>query len=383
MNKKIIIFTSSGGNGHVSAMRAIQACLEDEYTVKPVFIFEEVFKNVDPIAIISWGHFTGENLYNFFLRRKWYKILNLFYRIGYRYFSWREQTITHILEAYLAQEKPAVIISVVPIINGAIMQAAHHNKIPFLLVPTDLDVYTFVRGIKHPAYKNFHMTLGFNDPILWKSVQQFSINPTSVTVAGLPLRKEFFEPKDPVALKQEFGIPNGKPVILLIMGGQGNTSIATFTQQLAALTIPAHLIICVGKDESVKKQLAKITVNPGISYTILGFTQRISDLLAISDLLITKSGSVSFWEGISMEVPMILDSTCTLLYWECLNHTLLKKNNLGICLENTDDLKGIVTMLLADTNKYAQIKKNLTALDKKRLDLAIKPLLYDLMSRTD
>lgn len=377
MKKKIIIFTSSGGNGHVSAMLAIQSYLQSEYAIKSVFIFEEVFKNIDPVALITFGKATGEDVYNFFLRRKWYKLLNLLYRVGNWYFSLRTQTMIRYLDAYLAQEKPDIIISVIPLINGIILQSAQNHYLPFLLVPTDLDVTTFVRDIKNgAAYSKFQMTLGLNDPLVWAPVKAKNISNQKVTITGLPLRADFFEPKDTSALKKEFNIPQEKPVILLIMGGQGNTGIQSFAQQLAHLSFPAHLIICAGKDESLKQQLATITFNADISCTILGFTQRISDLLAISDLLITKSGSVSFWEGIYMNVPMILDATCALLYWEKLNHTLLKKYNLGLCLNRTQDINTAVTQLLKDQRTYAQIKENLKSLNKKQLNLEIRPILH-------
>src|ERR1700733_9383318 len=379
MKKKIIIFTSSGGNGHVSAMLALQSYLQAEYSIEPVFIFEQVFKKVDPIAFITFGFVIGEDVYNFFFRRKWYKLLNLLYRIGHWYFSLQTKRMVNILQNYLAHEKPDCVISVVPLINGIILQATHNGTLPFLLIPTDMDVTTFVRDIKNATHAQFHMTLGLDDPLVWSPVDKVSISRQKVTIAGLPLRTDFFESKDKDALKEEFNIPSGKPVILLIMGGQGNTSLKSFTKQLATLDFPVHLIVCVGKDGSLKKQLEAISFKPHISHTILGFTQRIADLLAISDLLVTKSGSVSFWEGIYMNIPMILDATCTLLYWEKLNHTLLKKHHLGSCLERTQDLKDAVTQLL-NTPLYNQVKKNLESIPKKRVDLAIKPLLHQILN---
>jgi processive 1,2-diacylglycerol beta-glucosyltransferase len=378
--KKIIIFTSSGGNGHVSATKAITSYLEDEYEIKPVFIFEEVFKNIDPMAIISFGKITGEQLYNYFLRKRWYIILNAIYRIGNWYFRLQTKTMVRLLTQYLKKQKPDLIISVTPIINGTILQAAQAENIPFLLIPTDLDAKSFLLGIYKPTYKKFHLNLAFNDPLVKKSAHNARIHSDQISIFGLPIREDFFESKDRDALRKKYHIAHNKPIIVLMMGGQGNSSIQAFAQQLAKLTMPVHIIICVGKDGAIKDSLEKISYNPRITTTILGFTAHVSDLLAIADVLVTKSGSVSFCEGIYMDVPMILDATTTILYWERLNHVLLVNNDWGICLKRTSKLTKAITKILENAPYHKEIQERLHVYPKPRLDLAIKPLIQKMMA---
>jgi UDP-N-acetylglucosamine:LPS N-acetylglucosamine transferase len=116
-----------------------------------------------------------------------------------------------------------------------------------------------------------------------------------------------------------------------------------------------------------------------VSIETIGFTERVSDLLAIADLLITKSGSVSFAEGIYMNVPMILDATATLLYWERLNHTLLEKHGWGICLKDAKNLNKAIVEILTNAENYKTIKNSLAQLDRKRLDIEIEPIIQTLM----
>lgn len=375
MKKKMIIFTSAGGGGHISATKAIQSYIGDEYEIQPVYIFNEVFQSIDPAAIVTFGKISGEDIYNFFLKRRWYATLNVIYNVGNWYFGLRAQAMTKIATHYLAYQKPDLVISVIPIVNNIILDASQTNNIPFLLVPTDFDTTTFGRGIKNPTYSKFGMTLASSDPLVTQKIKDTNVNPDRVFITGLPMRKDFFEQKDPEALKKEFNVPEGKPVIILMMGGQGNSSIKIFAQQLATLPISAHIIICIGKDAQIKKELEKFNFNPQVSIQIMGFTERISDLLAIADLLITKSGSVSFAEGIHMNVPMILDATATLIYWERLNHILLEKYSWGICLKDAKHLNKAIGEILNNPEYHQTIKQNLTQLDKKRLDVEIKPII--------
>lgn len=380
MKKKIIIFTSGGGQGHISATKALQSFLGNEFEIRPVYIFNEVFKSIEPCTLLSFGKITGEDVYNYFLRRRWYKFLNFMYDLGNFYFKLQTKAMRRIAKEYLAKQKPDLVISVIPIVNGIILDAAQANNIPMLLIPTDLDVRTFVRGIHNPTHRKFILTLGFDDPLIRATAEFAKIPENQIAITGLPVRKDFFEIKDKDAIKKEYNIPEGKPVIVLMMGGQGNSSIQIFAQQLATLTFPAHVIICIGKDTEIKESLAAIPFNPQVTTTIIGFTDRISDLLAIADLLITKSGSVSFCEGINMNVPMILDATATLLYWERLNHTLLKKHDWGICLKKASHLNAAVTKILGNQNYHHAIKERLKKYPKKRLDQEIKPIIDKLIS---
>ncbi len=379
MKKKIIIFTSSGGQGHISAMKAIQAYLGNEYETKPVFIFDEVFKGIDPSSRLTFGAINGEDIYNYFLRKRWYKILNCMYNLGNWYFGLRAKKMTRLATQYLQQHKPDLVLSVTPIINGVLLQACQNADFPFLLIPTDLDVTSFITGIKNPTYAKFQLVIGFDDPIIKEKLSAAHINPAQISAAGLPVRSSFFEEKNIPELKKKYNVPTDKPVIVLMMGGQGNTNIVTFAKQLATLTIPAHIIIFTGKDGKIAKRLERLKLNPMLSLTIIRFTEHVADLMATADLLITKSGSVSFCEGIYLNIPMILDSTATLLYWERLNHTLLTAHDWGICLQNAHDLRQAVTTIIANPGYDEAIKERLKKYPKKRLDQEIKPIIEKLI----
>lgn len=294
MKSKIIIFSSTGGMGHVSALKAVTSYLEDEYEIKPYFIFAQLYGGFDPIKYLSFGKKTGEDFFNFFLRRRYNRILNLLFSMGKIYFLIYSIPMKRKLITYLKQEKPYVLISVIPLVNNILLQAAQECKIPLLVIPTDLDASGFVYGIYKPEYTQFYITIGFKDPLIEQTIASAQINPDHIRASGMPIQKDFFEPKDIQKIKGLYTIPAGKPVIVLLMGGQGNSNLLTFSQQLSVLSFPAHIIICAGKDYKQKEQILQITFPSHISTTLLSFTDRMSDILAIADLLITKSGSISF-----------------------------------------------------------------------------------------
>jgi processive 1,2-diacylglycerol beta-glucosyltransferase len=208
------------------------------------------------------------------------------------------------------------------------------------------------------------------------------LNEKQIAITGLPMRKSFFESHDKESLKRQYAIEKDKPVIVLMMGGQVKPTIVAFAKELAKLQFPAHLIFCVSKNEKIKNNIKKIIFAQHVSVTILGYTEHVSELLTMADLLITKSGSASFAEGLTMKVPMIMDATETLLYWERFNHTLLTTHGWGKSLNNINQLNRTVTEILGDEDYYQEIKSNLEKFPKQRFDQEIKPLVTKLIAQT-
>ena len=80
--------------------------------------------------------------------------------------------------------------------------------------------------------------------------------------------------------------------------------------------------------------------------SIVGFTERISDYMAVSDILITKSGTLSVCEAIYMNLPMLLDATSTILPWEQFNHTFIKQHNFGESITDYAMIEPMISALL-------------------------------------
>lgn len=369
MKKKIIIFTSSGGSGHSSATKAIKSHLKDAYHIKEVFIFTQVFN-------MNLGPLCGEKIYNSFLH--YHALLNFIYVLGTFYSKVKRKAMIKKAVAYLQKEKPDLIISVIPIVNDILLSAAQTLQIPFLLIPTDLDVSTFVQGIYKPKYDRFILLLGMNDPLIKEKAISAVIDSKKIEVAGLPVRSDFFEEKNRTDIKKEYNIPTDKPVIMVMMGGLVHANIYSFAHELAQLPISAHLIFCVGNSKKAYEKVNSIVFNPNLTTTIITYTERISDLFAIADLLITKSGSASFYEGVLMNIPMILDATTTILYWERLNHRMLENYKWGISLKNIKKLNESVLQMIEPANHRA-ITDRIREYPKHRLDKEIRQIVKRLI----
>lgn len=380
LKKKILIFTSKGGGGHLSASQAISEYVDHEkYNVSSAFIFGDVLKKFDFIQTVTRGKCSGEDFYNFCMRRKWFKILNIFYSIGRRHFHWFRSSASKVIDSYIDQHKPDIIISVVPIVNRAILDVAHAKNIPFLVIPTDLDVTTFINGISDPHYKKFIFGVPFDYEGTWKTLAPARIPQKNIRVSGFPVRKAFLEQSDRSELCTKWNFPTDKPIIMIMMGARGSMECYTVAPYLAQISNPAHLVFCIGSNDMLRAKIESVHFPLHISVSIIGFTTHISEIMQTATMILTKSGSVSFAESIYVQLPMILDATTTILAWERLNHIMLKEKSLGEIARSHAEIPHIINRLLQNRELLSAHQYNLQTLPKKDPSIIIPRLIEELL----
>lgn len=359
--KKIIILTSNGGGGTLSASNAIEEYLKKDYTIKTVYIFAKLLKSIDFCSILTLGKYSCEDVYNILIARKYFKVLALLYYVGKYYIRFKKKYIKSTLKQYLINNKPDIIISVVPIINDIILSVAQELNIFFLLIPTDLDISMYVINIHQYNYSKFYLGLPFKNAYLEKPLHNACLTSSHLITLGAPLKSSFFTEKNIPLLKKEFNIPFDKPVIMLIMGAQGSNGIYHYIQELIQISHSMHLIICIGKHNNF---VMPTNVAPHISISIIKFTSRIADLMAISDLIISKSGSLSVCEALYMNKPLLLDATSTVLPWEKLNHTFIQKYTYGTSIYRYKDIVPLVSSLLFEKKQLKNYTLNINTIQK-------------------
>lgn len=358
MKKKIVIFTSTGGNGHTAVSTALKDVLSPMYDVSVLNIFSDVLRPLDYIQRITRNRATGESLYNYLLKNQWIRILNMFKTIGKLLYTTGRARSTRYIEQRLRAEHADLVISVVPFVNGAVACAAKNIEIPFLMIPTDFDATTFLYGLRQcDMPKSFRVALACDDPRVYAPFDTCGISRSQIVLTGFVLRPGFYQHHDVLTIKHKYAITDDRPVVLMMLGSQGSQGLYTITQQLLTLTVPAHIMVLVGRNSALIEQLQALSVPTNLTLHVLGFTDDIASLMAIADVLITKSGSVSVAEGLQIRVPMLLDATTVLLGWEKLNHTLLKEYGIGDSITNSRQVPSMVRELIANPERAVGMRQ--------------------------
>lgn len=381
--KKIIIFMSAGGGGHISVSNALKKYIGSEYNLKVVNLVNDVLPTMDPIRNVTFGKYTGEDLYNFFLKNQLIWFAN---KLCMQYGSWQilsvHREVERLVNRYIKKEKPDLMLSVIPIFNYSLLNVAKKNDIPLMVLTNDLDTTNYIVGMEGDYGDKFAYTLPYDDPRMHEKIAQANIPKENLHITGFPLRPDFFDKKNRQEVKAAFNMPKDRPVVMILMGGQGSYASYKYAKQIIKMARPLHLVVCLGRNEQLRAKIDKLKKRSRmVSIQTIGFTDKISDLMAASDLLITKSGPGSISEAVYMNLPMLVDVTTRPLDWEKLNVTFVEENGFGETISNYRQVPQMIARYLDNPSHYSRIKSNLQAFPKVRCTEKVRSLVASLLTR--
>lgn len=371
VKKKIVILSSIGGGGQIAINEALHQTLKDVYDVKT----EQFFTSADPVSFITFKKYKGEDFYNYAQKKQYNRLLQALYEASRWYYSLLSPLLIKQTIKMLKQEKPDLVISIIPIVNNIVAKSCKRLNIPLLIIPADLDVGFYTSSMKPPYSKNLYIALPFDNPMSRTTMKPAKIPESNIFSFQYPLRKDFYTAKNVPRLKKEFNITDNRPVVLLMMGAQGSEASFTFSKELTKASLPIHLIICIGKNEDVRKKIEALEFPKEITPQIIGYTDRIADIMAISDIMISKTGAISVIESIYSDLPIIADQTEHVLSWELMHQTFLAENKCGLILKDLSNLIPTLENLLNNPSQLDELKKNIARIKEQQPTNSIEPII--------
>jgi len=351
--KKILIFSNESGGGHKQTAQVLSQFLQKENRViKIISTFQELFSDLDHGA--RFFGISGEDTYNQFLLQKeapsfFYKCF--FFTIYYSFIVPYRKLFIKRFTAFFEQEKPDLIISVIPIINREIA-AAINNHSPFLIIQTDLFEYQekswlwrklvpcgawFVRDKNayqvSGTHKGYQQALTYNsDP---HKVQQLS---------GTVISPRFLQTKtlDVSTERKQLGLNSEQPVGLFLYGGHPPQRVFKLAKQLDKLNVTAQFFFICGKNETLRKRLENLPTR--YSKIIMGYSQEIPYYMQVADFLIGKPGPGTIMESIALNLPLLLDVSHVMPH-EANNAPWVEQQNLGMSFKTPQQLMHCIEQL--------------------------------------
>lgn len=127
-----------------------------------------------------------------------------------------------------------------------------------------------------------------------------------MTVSGIPVRRGLATDVDRDAVLAEFGLTDDSPVVLVSAGAAGGDYARRIVEQLMELSEPFQAVVVSGRNTALKDQLTQLVGRRTDRFRILGFTNRMSDLMRIASLFVGKPGGLSSSECMAAGLPMVL-----------------------------------------------------------------------------
>ncbi len=170
--------------------------------------------------------------------------------------------------------------------------------------------------------------------------------------SGYPIRSHLFcagAPARPVRAASE-------RLNVLVMGGSsGSGSILQHVTALQQAGLPLDLTVVCGKNDRLRRQLEARARADGhqVRLTVLGYTDRVPELMRAADLLITKAGPSTLYEAVVCGLPMII--TSYLPGQEEGNRELFTQAGVALAAEHPSATAELVRQLAADPARRQQL----------------------------
>jgi processive 1,2-diacylglycerol beta-glucosyltransferase len=159
-------------------------------------------------------------------------------------------------------------------------------------------------------------------------------------------------------------LADDRPVVLQLAGGFGVGPIAKLFGSLLDIETPIQLIVITGRNEAAKSQLEAVTPPQRHAVKVLGFTDRIDELMAVADLVVSKPGGLTTSETLARGAVMVIVNPIP--GQESRNSDFLLENGAAIKANNLGTLRYKVEQLLRDPARLAHLKANVAKLARPR-----------------
>jgi len=296
----IVFYFSDTGGGHRSAAEAIIEAINLEYKNKVTTEMVDFFKDYAPPPFNR-----AAQMYPYMVKapQLWSASFHATDgRARARVITTTMWPIARQAARALVHSHPAdLIVTVHPFANSFALRALGKDRPPFINVVTDM-VTTHALW-----YDNRADLILVPTETARRRALKYKMPPEKVLVVGLPVADQYCQPVGRKGtLRKKLGWPLGKPMVLMVGGGEGMGPLAKMAQAIDASGLDVGLIIVCGRNQRLKTTLESYEwENPTRIY---GFTRAMSDFMRASDFLVTKAGPGTIAEALNAQLPIILYS---------------------------------------------------------------------------
>lgn len=349
MKKTIVIVSASTGYGHNQVAGALKLEFEEKgYEAVIVEPLKEVSKSLD--ILVSDGYKILATLMP--------KMYGTIYKISNN--ETMNKPVAKIfikalrdkIEEIVNFENASMIISTHPLLVDVISSLKGDGiiDIPFLSIVTDF--------LPHQSYISDNVDAYLVGSSYTKNgIVARGISPDKVYSYGIPIKRIFRE--DVITEKKEDIF-----TILLMGGSMGVSSIKKALKNLLNIEDKLKIIVVCGNNDTLKNSIDEKYSEyiPNKYIEILGFTDKIPELMELSDVIITKPGGLTVTEALTKNIPMIIPYFIPGQEEE--NAEVLVNAGAAIKVDSVKELDEVVGVLMNDPSKIKWLKQNMKEMSK-------------------
>ncbi|HYR58649.1 MAG TPA: glycosyltransferase, partial [Chthoniobacteraceae bacterium] len=296
--KRVLIVSTSAGTGHVRAAEA----LEKEFACD-----DRVAKVIHADAL----KFTNKLFRDFYstlymrLVRSAPDLLGWVYRAsdepwkGVAVRTQLDRLNTQKLIRFIREFDPHITVCTHFMPAGIIAHLMEKGKLQthLSIVVTDLDCHAmWLSRMFHRYFVAIDETKAH--------LEALGLPAERITVSGIPIDPIFAESLDREELRVRYGLKADRATLLLSAGALGVGPTELIVERLKQLRNGAQTIVICGRSADVRERVEKAVGAFSGRFLVLGYTDRMHELMKMSDLFIGKPGGLTTSEALACGLPM-------------------------------------------------------------------------------
>ena len=373
--KKVIIFYAAYGGGHLSAARSIKENIESSYPdiqVELIDCMEYANKIVNKVTTKAYSEMAKKAPHTW----------------GRLYWKSQKGPLAHIstvsnkalsikLNKLLKEHKPDIIISTHPFATQMCAYLKKLGKLDAKIATVMTDYAPHDQWLVFNQYVDYYF-VSHNG--MKKELHEKGIANEKIFATGIPLSNKFLLRYNKAQILQNFGLSPDRKTVLFFGGGAfglGKTQVYKIFKSFLERHEKIQIVAISGKNSKMKENFENLVeeFNKEDNVKILEYTDKVPELMSISDLVVTKPGGLTTTESLASGLPIVVINPIPGQEEE--NATYLEENKVAIWIKKDDDIEKILNDLFSSPDKMQEMKIRARLLAKKNSTKDICKILFN------
>jgi processive 1,2-diacylglycerol beta-glucosyltransferase len=369
--RKVLFISAPVGAGHIKAAQSIAAAIckkHDHVETKLANIFD------------FFNAYVGKNILSIYL-----KILAIFPQLYGMMYGWGNESslalvgrqivsryLAKRMEKYILSYNPDVIVCTHATPAGIVSSLIKDKKlnIPVVVVVTDFVVH---RLWVYPEIQHYIVA----NEKMGEFLNEHGINNNCVKVIGIPVDEKFLELPVKEKVISDLQFSSQVKTILIMGGGAGLLPMDEILLCCENIGISLQIIVVAGNNKDIYKKLKNLQPMLHNKVKVLGYVSYVNELMAISDLIISKPGGMTCAETLCTGIPMLIYRPIP--GQEVANTNYLIEHQVALCADSLHDVQAIVKKLFIEQpEELDRLRQNTFKIRRPQAAVAIGDYIFSL-----
>ena len=354
---KVLIFYASYGGGHLSAAKSIEECIKKNYSkdnieTELIDCVKYVNKTIESITTAAYRGMAKKAPW------AWGRIYSDSQKGPLAHISSRSNKIMAIKLLRLLREKqPDLIISTHPFGSQMCAYLKRKGKINCKIATIMTDFAPHDQWLVGSENTDYYFVANEK---MKKYIRKKGITEPEVYVTGIPISSKFSKELDNSKILKSFELKEGKLNVLFFGGGEfglGKSRTISIFESFVKFDGDFQMVAIAGKNKAMKEQFEQIVAKykKQDKVKVLGFTDKVPELMSISNVVVTKPGGLTTTESLASNLPMIVINPIPGQEEE--NAAFLENKGIAVWIRKNSNVDEIVENLLSNPTRLEDMKK--------------------------